>query len=143
MTQTDVNNKPVVADFGPGHPFTGAPIIHAYSRAQAIDDGVLVDLTFMAQNRGYRWPVACTDRLWQTLISVGDDPDTTDHAILERRIGQVLNCLLMAIKAAGPERSDYVAFTILTDAGNAKAWASCHPDDDGDPCLTIMMQGES
>ena len=32
--------------------------IYSYSRQQAIDDGVLVDITEMAQEAGFRFPVA-------------------------------------------------------------------------------------
>ena len=36
------------------------PVISCYSRAQAIEDGVLVDVTNMAREAGFKWPVALT-----------------------------------------------------------------------------------
>lgn len=144
MTQTTRTSKPTVADFGPDHPFTGVPIIHTYTREQALDDGVLIDLTPTARARGFRWPIACTERLWQSLIAAGIDPEnnTDGGPEIARRIGQVLNCLLMAVQGLGNKRDEYVWFTALTDAGCSKAWARAHGDDDGAPCITIMLMGE-
>ena len=47
------------------NPFDGAPIIHAYSRAQAIEDGVLVDVASgdtaaLVREVGIKYPVALT-----------------------------------------------------------------------------------
>ena len=36
------------------------PPIHTYPRAQALADGVLVDAGPLAQEAGFRWPVALT-----------------------------------------------------------------------------------
>jgi len=33
-------------------------VIHTYTRAQAIEDGVLIDVSEMAREAGFRWPVA-------------------------------------------------------------------------------------
>lgn len=35
-------------------------VIHTYTRAQAIEDGVLIDVSEMAREAGFRWPVAVT-----------------------------------------------------------------------------------
>ena len=40
--------------------FFGGQIIHSYTRAQAIADGALVDITTTAREAGFRWPVAIT-----------------------------------------------------------------------------------
>jgi len=46
------------------------PVIYAYTRAQAIDDGVLVDASALAQEAGIRYPVAVTRGLWERHITV-------------------------------------------------------------------------
>ena len=38
------------------NPFDGAPIIYSYSRKQAIEDGVLVDLSPWAKETGFSIP---------------------------------------------------------------------------------------
>ena len=45
-------------------------IIHAYSRAQAIDDGILVDVSETAREAGFTIPVALTRTVWTRLISL-------------------------------------------------------------------------
>lgn len=45
-----------------------APVIHAYTRAQAIADGVLVDISETAKEAGFRYPVACTSAVWSDCI---------------------------------------------------------------------------
>ena len=35
-------------------------VIYTYTRAQAIEDGVLIDATEMAKETGFKWPVALT-----------------------------------------------------------------------------------
>ena len=48
--------------------FEDAPVIFKYTRAQAIEDGVLVDLTEWAKETGFRIPVACTAAVWHGYI---------------------------------------------------------------------------
>lgn len=45
----------------------GFEVIHAYTRAQAIEDGVLVDLSDLAREAGFRFPVAVTLGVWAVL----------------------------------------------------------------------------
>ena len=40
------------------------PVIHQYTRAQAIADGVLVDVSKTAREAGLKWPVALTQTVW-------------------------------------------------------------------------------
>ena len=45
-------------------PWAGFEVIHRYTRAQAIEDGVLVDLTAQARTCGFTVPVAMTATLF-------------------------------------------------------------------------------
>ena len=40
--------------------FAKADLIHSYSRAQALADGALMDVSATAKEAGLRWPVALT-----------------------------------------------------------------------------------
>ena len=40
-------------------------VISTYSRAQALEDGVLVDAGPLAKEAGFRWPVAITAAAWE------------------------------------------------------------------------------
>lgn len=44
-------------------PFEGEPLIYGYTRRQALDVGVLVDLTDQAQETGFIFPGAYTGTL--------------------------------------------------------------------------------
>ena len=48
--------------------FEDAPVIFSYTRAQAIEDGVLIDLTEWAKETGFKIPVACTATVWHQYI---------------------------------------------------------------------------
>ena len=48
------------------------PVIFAYTRAQAIEDGVLVDVSETAREAGFRIPVAVTRTVWDRLIALPD-----------------------------------------------------------------------
>ena len=43
--------------------------ISIYTRAQAIEDGVLIDTGSMAQEAGFKWPVALTTGAWVDCIA--------------------------------------------------------------------------
>lgn len=47
-------------------------VIHAYTRAQAIEDGVLVDLSGLASEAGFRWPLAVTQAVWAVVEPESD-----------------------------------------------------------------------
>jgi Family of unknown function (DUF6573) len=57
--------------------FDERDLIHRYTRADALRDGVLIDVTQAAQEAGFRWPVAMTVAAWAKCGSVptgGADP---------------------------------------------------------------------
>ena len=56
------------------NPFEDVPVTFSYTRAQAIDDGVLVDMTEWAKETGFRIPVACTAMVWNRYIVPPNGP---------------------------------------------------------------------
>lgn len=46
------------------------PVIDAYSRAQAIEDGNLVDVSETAREAGFKIPVALTRSVWNRLVAL-------------------------------------------------------------------------
>src|SRR5262249_26194302 len=45
--------------------FENADLIHRYTRAEAIRDGVLIDVSAVARQAGIRYPVALTRAAWE------------------------------------------------------------------------------
>jgi len=142
--------------------FWGEPI-HAYTRAQAISDGVLVDLTsatddqgrLLCQQAGFKVPVAITCTAWAKVIEAGGAwKPHGDGELLQLRGGQSLtgrlwDVLWMLRTACGQANNDdRVHFQVLVDVNGdgdhegVHLWALCGPGDDAKPVITIMLEGE-
>jgi hypothetical protein len=50
--------------------FEEADLIHSYTRADALRDGVLVDVSATAREAGLRHPVALTRAAWERCVTV-------------------------------------------------------------------------
>ncbi len=61
------------------NPFENAPVIYRYTRQQAIEHGVLVDLTEWARETGFTIPVACTAAVWNQYIVSPDGTKGLGH----------------------------------------------------------------
>ena len=48
--------------------FEESDLIYSYSRADAIRDGILIDVSETAKEAGSRWSVAVTSTLWNEYI---------------------------------------------------------------------------
>ena len=105
------------------HELFGEPI-YSYSRAQAIADGVLVDITAQAKQHRFVYPVAMTSALWERC----EDPDD---------VGHVLAQLHLEIRKAahGTDQLKFVAlgFTLKSVVG---------PGDCPKPVITLMLEHE-
>ena len=126
------------------NPFEDAPVIFQYTRAQAIEDGVLIDLTEWAKETGFRFPVACTAAVWNGYIVPTDK--TREIGQSERgRVHDLLWMLFNAIRKHGD--GDTVLFDVMflqTPDRHAvvKFKSVCGPGDQGEPVITVMLPGE-
>ena len=120
-------------------------LIHAYTRKQAIEDGVLVDVSEMAKEAGYRIPVALTQAVWVKCVEVPPSVQGQDEA------GRLWDLLWMCRLAINRNISDLpeVLFQLHVRNDNRSEIppseilkAGIGPDDDGSPCITIMMIDE-
>jgi hypothetical protein len=120
------------------------PVIYAYTRAQALADGVLVDVTETAKEAGFQLPVAITEALENRLT-----PNRADQGLGQDYEGQLWNVLWLAtftIKLAD-RGTDTVNFTVALQETDAKSGRSqnidlrlravCRPGDEGEPVVTI------
>ena len=94
------------------HPVFG-PVISAYSRTQAIEDGVLVDVSEMAREVGISVPTAVTAAVWAGFVKVPDGVEGQDE---KGRLWDILNMLYSALRR-GP-KSDTVLFDVLVKNDN-------------------------
>jgi hypothetical protein len=127
----------------PEDPFFG-PIIYAYTRAQAIADGVLVDVSDTAKQAGFKLPVVITDALHSRLT-----PTRADQTLGQDYDGRLWDVLWLAaftIKLAD-RGTDTVNFTVILQEAEARSGqpqnidlrlrAVCGPGDEGEPVVTI------
>ena len=127
------------------NPFEGAPLIYSYTRKQAIEDGVLVDLTPWARETGFTIPLACT----ATVCNQHVTPPEGSRAVGQSERGRAHDLLWMlwlAIKKQ-PEAADLLIFEVIfLNAGGkretVKLKAICGPGDNAEAVLTVMLPNE-
>ena len=114
-------------------------LIYSYTRAQAIEDGVLVDVSERAKRVGIRYPTACTAGVWSLIDCLPEnDTDALAGIVRDVRAEEVLRAMLTAIRRGGTRGTDRVVFEAL----GAALWAQCGPGDTAAPVITIMCEGE-
>ena len=128
--------------------FEDFEVIHRYTRKDAIEDGVLVDLMqaeteSLVREAGFQFPVAMTATAFSEAVCPidGELPAGQD---LKGRLWDVLMVLKMSIRSA-PE-PDRVHFTVNVFDGTrskpVQLWAQCGPGDNAEPVITIIREGE-
>jgi hypothetical protein len=127
------------------NPFADADIIYRYTRKQAIEDGVLVDLSRWASETGFRIPVACTQAIWSDYIEPPEG--TLDAGQSQRgRAHDVLWMLYLAIKRslAGESelRFEVIFLNQKLEHETVTLKAVCGPGDEGEPVMTILLPHE-
>jgi hypothetical protein len=117
------------------------PIIFSYTRAQAIADGVLVDVTAQAAEVGFKVHTVVTDHLYKSHVVPPAGLEGEGQSI-EGRLQDLLFRTLLAAKAI--RDSDRVEFDVLFLMQPGK-WEKVHvvaaigPGDHGEPVMTIML----
>jgi hypothetical protein len=120
-------------------------VLSAYSRAQAIEDGILVDVNAVApdliKNAGIKFHVAMTNTVWGEYVEV---PEGVVGQDWKGRLFDILWLFRFAAKGAA---TDLIYFSVLVrnDARPPKEVrfkAVCGPGDDTEPVITIMREDE-
>jgi hypothetical protein len=120
-----------------------ADLIHRYSRADALADGVLIDVSAVAREAGIRYPVALTAAVWAKCVAVPPGVLCQDEA---GRLWDVLTLLRCAVRGqSGAE----VRFAVHVRNDNrqrtpplVRLKALCSPGDQGEPVVTVMLPDE-
>lgn len=77
-------------------PFEDAEVISSYSRAEAIEDGVLMDVSAVATEVGITVHTAVTPGVMSELVS---NPKWSDWGTEQDRLKRLLNCAANAIES--------------------------------------------
>jgi len=142
-------------------------VIYAYTRAQALADGVLVDASAPAREAGIRWPVAMTAAVFARYVRVPEQlAGWQDEKGRMWDVVWMLRCGISGGNAKGRERLFKLLVNVPHDgalepnerldqrnperAPRAEAWdvlevtlkAEVGPGDDGEPVITVLLPGE-
>ncbi len=125
-------------------------VIYTYTRAQAIEDGVLVDAGSMAQEAGFKWPVALTSAVWEDCVAWTDDDSRKKP--FQDQSGRLWDVLYMASHAirTSKDSGDRIMFQLYRvprdgqtmDAELTTLKLIVGPGDAGEPVITILLPHE-
>lgn len=124
-------------------------VIYRYTRTQAIEDGVLVDVSETAREAGFRWPVAMTSAAWADCVAWSEEDN--HRQVYQDESGRLWDVLWMAFVAIRSANSgtqlEYQLYRVPRDGRSVEARLTslklvCGPGDAGEPVVTIMLPGE-
>jgi hypothetical protein len=140
-------SRPVSArPASPAGLFDDAEVISSYSRAQGMEDGVLVDVSTTAREAGIKFPAALTRGAWAEAV------EWTRTAGLQDESGRLWDVFTMfkdAIRRTNGQ-TDRVAFTVMRVPNRGKGLSPqklqligvIGPGDTPEPVITIMLPNE-
>lgn len=132
-----------------GHDAIFGATIYRYTRAQALEDGVLVDVTDTAREAGFRLPVAITADAWNKAVA-WTEADSA-RQVPQDEAGRLWDVLWMACMAARRAKGGFrVPFQLhVVPRGGAATrprLMTLHvhigPGDEGEPVITVMNPDE-
>lgn len=125
-------------------------VISTYTRAQAIEDGVLIDAGSMAQEAGFKWPVAVTSAAWADCIAWTEDDNR--QQVYQDESGRLWDVLFMASHAirqgsGSGDRLLFKLYRVRRDGYSKEAILATlklivGPGDQGKPVITILLPNE-
>lgn len=118
-------------------------VIHSYSRAQAIEDGVLVDVTETAKEAGFKYPVVLTRAVWDAYVTVPPKVRLQDE---RGRLWDIVSMLRFGMRLK-PDSGPSLLFKVYVRNTNGAPKpvilkAICGPGDTPEPVITVMLTTE-
>jgi hypothetical protein len=116
-------------------------VISAYSRAQAIEDGVLIDVSETAREAGFSAPVAVTSHVWADCVAVPAGCEGTQDE--SGRLWDV--CWMAMVACRKGQNTDRVKVPLCVvkhegrEAELVELVMAIGPGDDGGAVITIMF----
>ena len=120
--------------------FDDADVVFSYTRKQALEDGVLVDLSEIAREAGIKYPVAVT----RSVFSILEDTSAPGQDF-KGRVWDMFMIFRMHARSCNGSEIHFAPLFMTADKkkpGPVPMWSKCGPGDDGEPVITIMLEGE-
>lgn len=115
-------------------------LIFSYSREDALADGVLIDVSELAREAGFKYPVAITNAAFAEAVAISNDDVGQDET---GRLWDVLNLLRYSIgKSTGAQINFKVSVLKGQHHETIELKSLCHAGDDFEPVITIMLPTE-
>jgi Family of unknown function (DUF6573) len=117
-------------------------LIHRYTRADALRDGTLIDVSETAREAGIRFPTALTRAVWAQFVRVPEAVEAQDES------GRLWDLLWMLRAQIGKSNdSDTMMFRLYVRNDNCiprliTLKAVVGPGDDSSSVITIMLPDE-
>lgn len=125
-------------------------VISTYTRAQAIDDGVLIEPGDVAREVGIIWPVAITAGAWADCVAWNDAD--TEQQVYQDQSGRLWDVMYMAAHAIRTckRRTSELAFQLYRVPRDGKSVEPelmtlkliVGPGDAGEPVITMLLPHE-
>lgn len=126
----------------PEHDLFGK-MISMYTRADALTDGSLIDVTEIAKEVGIRYPVALSSAAWHGYVVPSKKDEMYGGQSVNGRLWDVLNIFAVFARIRG---GNEILFSVvfLMDGKQKKVqfMAVCGPGDQGEPVITITLPSE-
>lgn len=118
-------------------------VVSVYTRAQAIEDGVLVDVSETAAEAGIKYPTVVTRRVWDEVVT----PDDRSRPLGQSEAGRLWDVLYMfMVRARVSNVSEFqYQLSVIQKAQQRRTVtlkAHCGPGDTAEPVITIMFPNE-
>lgn len=123
----------------------GEPI-SVYTRGRAIEDGILVDVSEMAKEAGFTWPVALTRAAWNDCVEWNDKNRGCQD--VNGRLWDVLWMASLAARRSSGSGRHHYSLVRVPNTPKATVPRLTHlvlhsgPGDNAEPVLTIMLPEE-
>ncbi|MFZ5489658.1 MAG: DUF6573 family protein [Pseudomonadota bacterium] len=135
--------------------FFGEPI-SIYTRAQAIEDGQLIDVSTTAREAGIVWPVALTAAAWADCVEWTDATESRKGYTGQSESGRLWDVVFMlglAVRGAmrrGLDTTRPLFYEMVRTPREGRGVMprrvrlkfTTGPDDCGQPCITVMLPSE-
>ena len=147
--QTAVSRSYTIAPSGNAEHF--GRTVFSYTRAQAIADGVLIDVTDTAVQAGFTLPVALTRGAWDDCVAWTDQD--CERQVIQDEAGRlwdllwVLRCRSLVKREAPTRELWFEVYRVPRDMKSrvpkpAGLKAVIHPGDGGEAVITILRAHE-
>ena len=118
--------------------------LHSYSRAQAIEDSALVDVSEAAREVGIKFPVAITQAAHASVVAWRQGTEQDERG----RLHDVVWMLSLAIRrTAGGDLLNFSVLAVPNEPGHTRATqvdlkAICGSGDNMEPVITVLLPNE-